>query len=267
MVSWFRPRTLTMLTLCLVDGYSFGNILRVFKLAGVPLDVIMQFDKYPRCSKTYLVEETLTSVAKLAQNELNVVMREIIEDVLIHKSHGPQYPKHKDYLRALEKLQRFLKLDGFDVKQQGLVRSFPEEVTREENILEGELKRPGFDLVIHHLETSFEHFGNGQWDSANGQTRKALEAVTKLIAENIANKRNEEVPHKHDTPKPSEVRKYLKRVDFLNNSEFNLLCSFYHYASVKGGHPGLSDETDARIRRIIVVGLCQFYLEKLKSFT
>lgn len=255
-----------MLTLCLVDGYSFANILRVFKLAGVPLNIIMEYDKYPRCSKTHLVEETLKSVSGLRENQGNVILREVIEDVLIHKSHGPEYPKDKDYLRALAKLQRFVKLDGFDIKQDKLVRSMPEGVAEEENILEGELKRLGFDLVIHHLKTSYEHFGDGKWDSANGQTRKALEAVTKLIAEKIAHKRNEEVPHRYGEPRPVEVREYLKKVGFINDIEFNLLCSFYHYASVEGGHPGLSNETDARTRRIIVVGLCQFYLEKLQSF-
>jgi len=255
-----------MLTLCLVDGYSFANILKVFKLAGVPLDIIMKYDRYPRCSKTQLVEETLDSVSNLKSNEANVILREIMEDVVVHKSHGPQYRQDKDYLRALAKLRRFLSLDGFNVKQGRLIRSMPEEAIEEESILEGELKKVGFDLVLHHLSRSYEHFGDGQWDSANGQTRKALEALTKLIAEKIAHRRKEDIPCKYKDPRPFEIRKYLLDVGFISDTELKLLHAFYNYASVEGGHPGLSNETDARVRRIMVVGLCQFYLEKLHVF-
>lgn len=265
MASWFSSRSLTMLTLCLVDGYSFANILKIFKLAGVPIDIITKYDKYPRCGKTQLVEETLSSIAGLRDAEANTIIREIVEEVMTG-SHGPQYPQNTDYIKATTKLQRFLMLDGFNISQGQLVRSVPEEVVKEENILEGELTRLGFDLVKHHLTTSFEHFGDGQWDSANGQTRKALEALTELIAMKIASKKGESIPRKYKDPRPAEIRKYLKDVGFLNDAEFDLLSAFYGYASVEGGHPGLSSETDARIRRIIVVGLCQFYVEKFHSF-
>lgn len=256
-----------MLRLCLVNGYSFTNILRVFQLAGVPAEIVIKFEEEePRGSKTSLVKETLKLVSSLREDEANMVFREIIEDVLIHKSHGPQYREEKDYLRALAKLPRFLRLDGFDIGHDGLVRSMPREITQEETVLEKALSRLGFELVIHHLNRSYEHYGDGQWDSANGQTRKVLEAQTRLIAEKIAQAKKESIPHRFKDPRPTEIRGYLKNVGFLNNEEFELLSSFYGYASVKGGHPGLSDETDARIRRIIVVGLCQFYLEKLQAF-
>lgn len=265
-MSWFSSRTLSLLNLALVNGYSFGNILRIFKLVGVPYEIFEKFDTYPRTSKSELVGETLSSVDMLPIRERNYVLFGFLEEVLISQTFGPQYPKDMAYQRPLSRLEKSLKLDSFEIRENKLVRLVEKDLAEEETLLETTLKRYEFNLVIHHLNKSKDHFINEEWDSANSQTRKTLEALTQRISEIIADKKCETVPKRHEKLRPVEVRKYLRDSGFLDDKELNLLITFYQYASEEGGHPGLSSETDARLRRFMLIGLCQFYLEKLKNY-
>lgn len=265
-MSWFSARTLTLLQTVLVNGYSFENILRTFKLAGVPSECFKKYDVYPRTSKSVLVKETLSCVTKLSIKERNQLLLTLLDDILITQPHGPQYGGDEAYQIALSRLEKSIKMDGFEMKDNELVRLVEEDLIKEESILVTSLKNLELDLVIHHLEKSKDHFIDGEWDSANGQTRKTLEALTQEIAQRIADIKGELIQKRHDKPRPVEIRKYLKTSGFLDEKEFQLLTAFYQYVSEEGGHPGLSNETDARLRRLMLIGLCQFYIEKLKNY-
>lgn len=65
---------------------------------------------------------------------------------------------------------------------------------------------------------------------------------------------------------PVDYRNYIKKVKFLEGKEFALLEAFYQFGSTKGAHPGLSDTSDCRLRRFMLVGLCLQYLEKYINF-
>jgi len=264
-MSWFSGRTMTLLQSVLVNGYSFENILRTFKLAGIPYEFYKEYDGYPRVSKSVLVKNTIESMAELPVKKRNNLLLLLLEDILILQPHGPQYPDDAAYQLSLSRLVKSLQMDGFSLEDSELVRISDEELIEEHDSLVSALKDLGLDVTVHHLEQSREHFIEGEWDSANGQTRKALEELTKKIAESLANRNREEIPKRFDEPRPVEIRDYLHDQGFLDDYEYNLLKMFYQYSSIDGAHPGLSNETDARVRRFILVGLCQFYVEKYKN--
>lgn len=119
--------------------------------------------------------------------------------------------------------------------------------------------------VVRYLKQSFDNYTDQNYESANAIIRTSLEAVVQKTAEIIARARRETIPSRNPYHQPSEYRKYLKDTGFLDNQEFELLAKTYSYCSSDGSHPGLSDETDARLRRFFIIGICLFYLEKLDA--
>lgn len=264
----FSQRSITLLQAVLVSGYSFGNILRSFKLPGIPYEYFKEFDVPERVSKSVLVRTTIERMDALPSPERNGLLLVLLEDILIAHPYGPQYEDNEAYQMALSRLEKSLEIDGFKIENRKIVRISDEDILEEHNILLSSLKEFGFKVTIHHLELSRTHFIDSKWDSANGQTRKALEELTKKIAEIIAERGGEDIPmgRRAKSPRPVDIREYLKKCDFLDNNEWELLRAFYGYASDKGAHPGLSNETESRLRRFMLIGLCQFYIEKLRTY-
>ena len=170
---------------------------------------------------------------------------------------------------ANSELTKALQLEGWDVSEFGVVSLAGPlaEPAAEENIVVQKLKVQGMAEVINLLGQSYENYNQNRFEAANAMTRTALESLAKLIAEKIATVRGEAVPKSSSRGyQPRDYRDYLKTVSFIDTDEHELLRTFYSYASSAGSHPGLSNQTDARLRRFIVIGLCLFYLEKLESW-
>lgn len=143
------------------------------------------------------------------------------------------------------------------------------EPAKEENLLFKELKELNFKSVIRFLGQSYNNYINGNYEASNAMTRTSLEELVKLIASDISHNRKEVIPissKRAKMPQPVDYRNYLKKVKFLNGKEFALLEAFYQFGSTKGAHPGLSDTSDCRLRRFMLVGLGLQYLEKYKNF-
>jgi len=258
-------RTVSHLALLLVNGYSFSNIKRVFTHAGVPLELFSNYEQQNEVSKSVLVNETMKKISELSPEERQYYFSELVEDCLHFQSFGPSYPDDTAYQQSLLKVEKSLKLDGYILDNGKLIPIIEGVVVEEETSLEINLNKLGLNVVLHHLNLSKQHYIDGKWDSANGQTRKALEQLTLKTAEKIASKYGEVIPTRYASPNPNDVRKYLRDKGFLNDKEFELLKSFYGYASVAGGNPGLSTETDERLRRFFLIGLLQNYIEKLSN--
>lgn len=116
--------------------------------------------------------------------------------------------------------------------------------------------------AIVYLNQSADNFSSGKYESANAMTRTLLEAVTTGIAERLAIRRSEGPNLKGHV----NVRKFL-RATLLEETEFQILSQFMSWCSSNGSHPGLSDENEARHRRVMTLSLCQYYLEKFRSQT
>lgn len=180
------------------------------------------------------------------------------------------YKEHSDS-NEYEKVIRTLLNDGIHIEGAS-VESFAGEIAKpveEESYLFSKLKELDFETVIRFLEQSHHNYIQGNYEASNSMTRTSLEELIKLIATNISKVRKETIPissRKGTRPQPIDYRNYHKKVNFLNGKEFSLLEAFYQYSSSKGPHPGLSDESDCRLRRFMMVGLCLQYLEKYKKF-
>lgn len=162
-----------------------------------------------------------------------------------------------------------LQLEGWDLSHFGiapLAEPFAEPAV-EENTLIGKLRQHNMNEVITLLEQSYDNYVQGHWEASNAMTRSALESLIKVISEKIALNRCETI--QQGTPRfgyqPADFRNYLKATNFVDGDEFELLRTFYGYASSDGSHAGLSDQTDARLRRFVAVGICLFYLEKFET--
>jgi hypothetical protein len=169
---------------------------------------------------------------------------------------------------ARKEIERALALEGWSLSefQAKSIAGKLAEPQEEESVLTEKLSSLDLLEVVQYLEQSYENYILGNYEACNAMTRTALESIIKLIAISLAACRNERIGgNKPRQYMPRDYRDYLLKVGFLDEDEHNLLRTFYSYASSEGSHPGLSDSTDARLRRFITVGLCLFYAEKLES--
>jgi hypothetical protein len=132
--------------------------------------------------------------------------------------------------------------------------------------LESQLRLHGKEEVMHFLEQSLDNYVRGDYEASNAMSRTALESFVRLISEDIARMRGgENIPTRRAHVSPSDFRLYLRNRGFLDNDEKEFLDKFYGYASTDGSHPGISTEAESRLRKMVVVGICLLYLEKLSN--
>jgi hypothetical protein len=207
-------------------------------------EVLKYFNQYPDEGEPFIytiLKEFITIYKKRSnEEEYNILIRVLLEDG-IH-------------------------IEGTSVET---VAGEIAEPAKEENNLFTKLKELNFKSVIRFLEQSYQNYIHGNYEASNAMTRTSLEELVKLIATDISQARKDVIPissKRANKPQPVDYRNYLKKVNFLNGKEFALLEAFYQFGSTKGAHPGLSDTSDCRLRRFMLVGLCLQYLEKYKNF-
>lgn len=173
----------------------------------------------------------------------------------------------KGYLQedARERLQRALMADGLTLDEEGKVAEaqIDEQQVRDALIvLIG--RHPEFQqkVILHHLTECERLYAGGSWDAAIGQARNVCEQVLSDIAAAVATRRNE-AP---DLSKPVSVRNYLEAVGFLDATERKrLIDGIYGYLSEEGSHPGISDQTSARLARLTIRGVAFYLIEKYEG--
>lgn len=247
----FRDRTVLLLAEHIANICSFARIRDL--LIDLELSSFDEIDRLmtpPRSKKELVLK----------------ILRRVNEE-------GDESDFYRLMQRSLEgadgELIKALQLEGWDVSEFGVtpLAGALAEPAIEESILVEKLEDRGMTEVTTLLEQSYDNYIHGHFEAANAMTRTALEALVKLIAEKIAAARSESIPQSvSGRHQPRDYRDYLKAVSFVDTDEHELLRTFYGYASPEGSHPGLSDQTDARLRRFMMIGLCLFYLEKLESW-
>lgn len=124
-----------------------------------------------------------------------------------------------------------------------------------------------FDMqdVHNYLEQAHQNFIDAQYEACNAMLRTGLESTLQHVAKHLAGNLDN-IPRAN--PKyltPVDVRKYLEQQGFFSDDEIRFLKEFYGYASTDGSHPGISNEAESRLRRLMIVALIQYCLEKLPS--
>jgi hypothetical protein len=160
--------------------------------------------------------------------------------------------------------RRALALDGIQFGQS--IAGNLAEPAEERSRLESALTRQGLTQVQDFLNQSWDNFVQGNFEAANAMTRTALECFVQETAYRISSSRgNEPIPHNRRHIGPVDYRNYLQNTGFLDDSESRFLNSFYGYASTDGSHPGVSSESEARLRRFVAIGIALLFLEKMED--
>lgn len=136
----------------------------------------------------------------------------------------------------------------------------------EHSRLERNLRELGLEDVQRFLDQSMENYINENYEASNAIARTSLEHLVEQIAGKISSIRKEEIPKRGRFRSPVDYRNYLFSTHFLDESEKQFLDKFYGYASTDGSHPGISTESESRLRRFMVVGIALLYIEKLNNY-
>jgi len=165
-------------------------------------------------------------------------------------------------------LKRALQADGYVIVEGKIVPSdkLEFELASETSILEQKLQTRGMLGVIKTLDQAHRNFIEGHFEACNAMLRTSLEGTLRHIAIEIAGG-PEKIPASNPahSAAPADVRKYLHQQGFFEQDEIGYIREFYGYASTDGSHPGISNESESRLRRLMIVALIQYCLEKLES--
>lgn len=109
------------------------------------------------------------------------------------------------------------------------------------------------NVIIHHIDESDSTFENGNWGASASEARRFFEGLVHNIATTEAAHRNEQIPNypTHGQKKSSAgpCRNYLNAIDFFSAEDLELVSGLFSVASRIGSHPGLTDESRAKLLR------------------
>ncbi|MDL1902648.1 hypothetical protein FBR02_18000 [Anaerolineae bacterium CFX9] len=167
-----------------------------------------------------------------------------------------------------DSLKRALKADGYDIVEGKIVPSddLEFELAAETSILEQKLQTQGMPDVINTLDQAHQNFIEGNYEACNAMLRASFESTLKHIAIKIAGGAEKiRLNNSGQGLSASNIRIYLKEEGFFEEDEIKFIKEFFGYASTNGSHPGISNEAESRLRRLMIVALIQYSLEKLQS--
>jgi len=242
----------------LENGYTKDRINLLFDECDIPREII---EKHYDYGKEVFSKKVMFEMYNSNKPEYDKTIIDIAEKLLNRDgANAGFYLAEGGYEHKAEKLILSLQSDGFKFEDERLKPFIDENIEDEENILTSELNKLGITGANIHLNQSYENFIAGNWEAANSATRNVIELITREIARKIA-------VHEGETPSfkgHKAVRSYL-REKMLDDNESNILSHLMSWMSTKGSHPGMSDENECRLRRILTIGLCSYYLEKYQS--
>lgn len=203
---------------------------------------------------------------RLKNHNACCVLEAIVEDVrsptpVVFKEEWDYVPDHRPvWPPALDPVLRQLELDGFTIvggKVRPIDAEAPAEVEDKTRLAATIRTRQELDpdTLLYHIEQSDASAQNGNWHPAAGEARSVLDGLCINMAVAISTHRNETIPNFPTSgerrAKFGPCRSYLRDVGLTDNHEDNLLAQIYSYASVAGGHPGITDEETAKLVRRI----------------
>jgi hypothetical protein len=184
---------------------------------------------------------------------------ELIQEIIAQK---------KDFFERYDErsrpLCRALRADGFEVREGRIVSvdNLEQELAQEASILYERLQSLHMADIQSNLEQAHENFIGGNEEACNAMLRTALEGTLQHIAAHLAGG-IEKIPHQRRHLSPVDIRDYLSVSEFLSQDERKFVDALYGFASPNGSHPGLSNESESRLRRLMIIGWIQYCIEKL----
>lgn len=258
--SRFSNRTLSCAIDILADG-CIDSELRNFFFKHNLLDIYTQSGRLT--AKRRKVNDVFQHLCAADDDSAARTLESIVREALkmLYPWAESSQCRREYFFRKFPDLDAALRADGYQVREGELVPVLSPlvEAVKEEGIVERLLGKRGFDIAKNHLTQSYENYVEGNWEAANGALRSFLQDVFDQIALIIA-------PQEARRKEPGgERRKLLQEKGFIeSDAEAKLVSTFFQFASHKGSHPGISNESDSRLRRYIAIALASYYLEKLE---
>ncbi|MDV3457694.1 hypothetical protein RZN05_11915 [Sphingomonas sp. HF-S4] len=190
--------------------------------------------------------------------------------------------KERGAAALLEKLERYLNLDGYSLmfcavdglfetrkEPSGFTISMPAFAELPESASEVDLllSANGFETAMRHLESARENITQRDWEAANGQCRTFLEALTDAIADDLYGA--DAAPLQGGLAK----RRLLADKGFLSRAKHEFgegkghafLPGLAKLLHPDGAHPGVSNQSDALFRLQAVVVTARWLLKRHES--
>lgn len=264
-MSMFSNRTLSCIIDILANGYTdteLRNFFFKYKLLGT-------YEQSEQSGRVTAKKRKVNDVFKhlcgaggdSAARVLNAIVIEALKKLYPQEEWSQR--QRQRFFGKFPELDAALRADGFQVRDGELIPVISAfvESAKEEALVERLLDKHGFSIAKNHLKQSYDNYVEGHWEAANGALRSFLQDVFDQIALIIA-------PREAGQKAPGgDRRQLLQEKGFIeSNTEAKLVSSFFQFASHKGSHPGISNESDSRLRRYMAVALASYYLEKLEGF-
>ena len=260
--SKFSNRTLSCVIEILADSYTDSK-LRTFFFKYNLLDIYEQSGRLT--AKRRKVNDVFQHLCAVGDDSSRRTLESIVRETLkeLYPQKEASQIRRQRFFEKFPDLDTALRADGFHVREGELIPIISSlvEPVKEEALVETLLDKYGFSIAKNHLKQSYENYVEGNWEAANGALRSFLQDVFDQIALIIA------PPEAGQKAPGGERRKLLQEKHFIeSDTEAKLVLGFFQFASHKGSHPGISNESDSRLRRYMAVALASYYLEKLEGF-
>ena len=185
--------------------------------------------------------------------------RDLLSNIVFRVATDLQYEEKAE-------LQNALLADGFVLEGADIAVDVPKaEENRSALLMLAERHEADLsvDILRHHLGESEDLFRQGKWDSAISHARNFVERLLLDIAGALA-AASGETP---DLARPVQVREYLQRAGFLDESERKKLADgVYGFFSEEGSHPGISTQSTARVCMHVLWAFGFYVLEKFENW-
>ncbi len=245
----YSDRTVATLAPLLEDRYNRQRMCAKLMEYGVPSELV---DSLHQENKLRVAMAGLTHLRRAGMvSDLHSLVEEVVADDAVAPA-------------SLTRLKRALMADGFTVQDGGAVTGQldEEEIRDALGVLIERHEEFEQDTLRHHLEQCERLYTEGRWDASIAQARNVCEQLLMDIAGAFARERGESP----DLSRPVKVRDYLEQAGFLDQAERKkLIDGAYGYLSEEGSHPGISNQTSARVARLLIRGLAFYLIEKYEG--
>ncbi|ULC59671.1 hypothetical protein MBM09_01535 [Flaviramulus sp. BrNp1-15] len=170
-----------------------------------------------------------------------------------------------------KKLSNSLKLDGFIIKGNNIIKLLPEEIveTKIDSELIALLTEFNFLTPKGHFEQAVNNHIDGNWAGANSQFRTFIESllieiVNILLPSSNCTSASVAIKILSNTINPPFFKKSLNEIE-SNKCNKPFVEGLWKRLHPEGNHPGLSDEEDSTFRYHLVIVFSHYLLKRLKK--
>ncbi len=250
-MSQFSYKTMAIIIDAL-ERTSFIKIRHFLERCGVPEEISSR-----SCdSKLYLLREAVHELFSRGQQD---VLKEMVETAL-----GASYLSSDEPSDERLRLEEALLSDGFILESGKIREETAISVQEEKGALEALIERNqelNKSILLQHLKDNLDLYQEGKWHPSIGEARSFVEQLLWDIAHCLA-KRRSETP---ELERPVKVRDYLQKCGFFDDDERKrLVDGVYGYLSEEGSHPGLSEQSTARLTMIVLLSFGFYVIEKFE---